>query len=190
MDTPLSIVRPIRDTPAAQAMTAQHTLEQVYRDHFAFVYRKAARLGGPSVDAEDVAQEVFVIVSRKLESFNGSSAITTWLHGITLNVVRHARRRARLRQLFEWGPPADEQVVPAIDRVEVSEAQRIAYRILDRMRPKHRDVFILSELEGATCEEIAGVVNCKVETVWSRLHYARKEFARRLERLMTPGRTP
>src|SRR5438045_9516522 len=76
-------------------------LEAVYRDHFEFVYRKAARLGGPGFDAEDASQEVFLIVARKLHTYDGTSLVTTWLYGITFNVVRALRRRLRLRRLFE-----------------------------------------------------------------------------------------
>src|SRR5437899_3010656 len=161
-------------------MATTPTLEAVYREHFDFVYRKAARLGGPGFDAEDAAQEVFLVVQRKLDTFDGSSALTTWLYGITLNVVRRARRRARLRRLFELTHPARDEAPAAPDRAEVREARRIAYEVLDKLSANHREVFILSEFEGLSCDEIARVSGCKVETVWSRLHYARKEFARRL----------
>src|SRR5581483_9491471 len=70
--------------PAAPPLT----LDGVYREHFDFVFRMAARLGGPGLDAEDASQVVFLIVARKLDTFDGSSLVTTWLYGITLNVVR------------------------------------------------------------------------------------------------------
>jgi RNA polymerase sigma-70 factor (ECF subfamily) len=158
------------------------TLEAVYRDHFEFVYRKAARLGGPGFDAEDATQEVFLIVARKLHTYDGTSLVTTWLYGITFNVVRAMRRRLRLRRFFERG--ADEMPdapVRSLDRVELLQAQRIAYEILDKIAPKKREAFILAELEGLSCEEIAQLTDTKTETVWSRLHYARQEFGQRLE---------
>jgi len=159
------------------------TLEAVYRDHFDFVYRKALRLGGPRVDAEDVAQEVFLIVARKLETFDGSSQLTTWLYGIMLNVVRAARRRQRLLGWFEnKQAPPPEIPIETIDRAEVRAAHRIAYEILDKMSPKKREVFILAEFEGLGCDEIARIVDTKTETVWSRLHYAREEFAQAVAR--------
>ena len=166
---------------AADAVTADApTLEALYREHFDFVYRKARSLGGPGFDAEDAAQEVFLVVSRRLHTFDGSSRVTTWLYGITLNVVRAARRRARVRRLFELRHPEEERGETGPDRVEVEQARRIAYAILDKLSAEHRETFILTEFEGLTGQEIAGLMGCKVETVWSRLHYARKEFARRL----------
>jgi RNA polymerase sigma-70 factor (ECF subfamily) len=147
------------------------------------VYRRALRLGGPRIDAEDVAQEVFLVVARKLDTFDGSSQVTTWLYGITLNVVRATRRRQRLLGWFESkDAPPPESAIETIDRAEVREAHRIAYEILDKMTGKKREVFILSEFEGLSCEEIAQIVETKTETVWSRLHYAREEFAEAVAR--------
>jgi len=183
VDVPCYDRRTARARRQPMSMSAAPTLEAIYREHFDFVYRKAARMGGPGFDAEDAAQEVFLVVSRKLDTFNGTSAMTTWLYGITLNVVRRARRRARIKRLFEHREQAHEEpahVEP--DRAEVSEAKKLAYAILDKLSVKHREVFILSEFEGLSCEEIGQLVGCKVETVWSRLHYARKEFAERLHK--------
>src|SRR3954465_7002095 len=158
----LRIMPADREKPRSQP-TVSLTLEHVYRDHFDFVFRQAARLGGPGIDAEDAAQEVFMVVARKLETFDASSLITTWLYGITLNVVRSLRRRVRIRRLFEIGHTDDKSDVPvrSIDRAEAVDAHRTAYEILDKMAPKKREVFILAEFEGLSCEEIATLVGTK-----------------------------
>src|SRR5438067_5524112 len=70
----------------------------VYRAHAQDVARWAQRLGGPAVDVEDVTQEVFLAVHRKLAGFRGDSSLTTWLYRITENVVRHRRRKDRWRK--------------------------------------------------------------------------------------------
>jgi RNA polymerase sigma-70 factor (ECF subfamily) len=176
-------VKPAEHVARPPVIAPVLVFEEVYREHFAFVYRKAARLGGPSIDAEDAAQEVFLVVSRKLDTFDGTSLLTTWLYGITLNVVRSMRRRAFLRRLWEQKADAPSDVaIQSIDRAEVMAAHRIAYQILDSLSPKKREVFILAEFEELSCEEIATIVGTKTETVWSRLHYAREEFSRRLEK--------
>jgi RNA polymerase sigma-70 factor (ECF subfamily) len=182
-------VVPMDRDKASRPAPAQVSLEEVYRDHFDFVYRQAARLGGPGIDAEDAAQEVFMIVGRKLDTFDNSSLVTTWLYGITLNVVRSLRRRARIRKIFELSEEKSEVPVRSVDRAEVLDAHRIAYEILDKLAAKKREVFILAEFEGLSCEEIATMVGTKTETVWSRLHYARKEFAERLEARARKERT-
>jgi RNA polymerase sigma-70 factor, ECF subfamily len=178
------------DREKARSQPAPLTLEDVYRDHFDFVFRQASRLGGPGIDAEDAAQEVFIVVARKLETFDATSLITTWLYGITLNVVRSQRRRARIRRLFELGQSEEaksDAPVRSVDRAEVLDAHRIAYAILDKLAPKKREAFILAEFEGLSCEEIAQLTGSKTETIWSRLHYARKEFSERLDARMKKG---
>lgn len=181
MDTPLALALP-RAPALPRERRAHLVLEEVYRQHFEFVYRKAARLGGPGFDAEDAAQEVFLVVARKLHTYDGSSQVTTWLYGILINVVRRARRKYALKRLLERSDERSDAPMVGLDTVEVAEARRIAYGVLDKLRAKHREVFILSEFEGLSCEEIAVAVHCRVETVWSRLHYARKEFSSRLRK--------
>src|SRR5690242_12888642 len=161
----LVVARMARAQKDAQAAPPLLTLEAVYRDHFEFVYRKAARLGGPGFDAEDATQEVFLIVARKLHTYDGTALLTTWLYGITFNVVRSLKRRLRLRRLFERaGDELPDAPVRSLDRVELLEAHRIAYEILDKLAPKKREVFILAELEGLSCDEIAQLVGAKTET--------------------------
>jgi RNA polymerase sigma-70 factor, ECF subfamily len=157
------------------------TLESVYRRHFDFVYRVARRLGGWRLDAEDVTQQVFLVVERRLSSFDASAQLTTWLYGITLNVVRAMRRRLRLELLYR-ADEAEAAHVPVVslDRAELDSAARIAESILQSMAAKKRDVFVLAEFEGLSCAEIAAIVRAREQTVWSRLHYARREFAARL----------
>jgi RNA polymerase sigma-70 factor (ECF subfamily) len=133
-----------------------------------------------------------MVVARKLDTFDSTSLITTWLYGITLNVVRSLRRRSRIRRIFELGQREEqgheEAPVRSVDRAEVLDAHRIAYAILDKLAPKKREAFILAEFEGLSCEEIAALSGSKTETIWSRLHYARKEFAERLEAYEKKGR--
>jgi RNA polymerase sigma-70 factor (ECF subfamily) len=158
-------------------------LAEIYRDHFDFVYRVAKRLGGGSrLDAEDVAQEVFVVVSRRFDTYDaGSAQVTSWLYGITFNVVRALRRRLRI-ELTHRADEADARqvAVVSLETAELQEAWRVADEILSTMPQKKRDVFVLAEFEGLTCGEIGRIVGAPEETVWSRLHYARRDFARKL----------
>ncbi|MCA1665708.1 MAG: RNA polymerase sigma factor [Myxococcales bacterium] len=165
------------------ALASPPTLEALYRAHFDFVCRVARRLAGRALLPEDVAQEVFLVVARRLESFEPFAQVTTWLYGITFNVVRSMRRRLLLELTYR----ADESEgldVPAdsFDVVELREAWQTMDEILESMAPRKREVFIIGELEERSCAEIARLVGAKEATVWSRLHYARREFADKLER--------
>jgi RNA polymerase sigma-70 factor (ECF subfamily) len=165
--------------------TERPTLEALYRDHFDFVFRVARHLGGRVLDPEDVAQEVFVVVSRRLDSFEyAAPQATTLLYGITLNVVRTMRRRHRLEALFRADEAEGANVAAvSVERSDVVDAWRGAQDILATMSEKKREVFVLAEVEGQSCAEIAKLVSAKEETVWSRLHYARAEFIARLAEL-------
>src|SRR6478609_4057881 len=77
------------------------TFEDIYRAHFAFVWRSLRRLGVREEDANDVAQEVFIVVHRKLPEFAGRSKVTTWLYGVCFRVASERRRAAPRPPLAE-----------------------------------------------------------------------------------------
>lgn len=158
------------------------TLEQLYRGYFGFVCRVARQLCGPTLDAEDVAQEVFLVVARRLGTFDAArTRPTSWLYGITRNLVRRLRRNQRLREAKHASIASGRAIgYEPIDRAELLEASRVAAEILAKIAPKKREVFILAELESYECAAIGALVGAKEETVWSRLYYARREFQSRL----------
>lgn len=152
----------------------------LYDAHFDFVQRVARRLGIPEGERDDVVQEVFLVAFRRLEGFSGGR-FSTWLYRIAANVVSGRHRRRRLREaLFSlWGRAEEESSARAPDQeYEAKEAEARVGEVLARMAPKKREVFALFELDGLSGEEIAERVGCPVDTVWSRLHYARRDFER------------
>ena len=153
---------------------------ELYDAHVEFVSRTARRLGAPSADLDDVVQETFVVAYRRLSSF-GAGRVTTWLYRIVANVVSSRCRRRRVRDalLSLFGLGSADRAAASPDRAyEAREAQDQVAEVLARMAPKKREVFALYELEGLSGEEIAERVGCKVDTVWTRLHYARQDFER------------
>lgn len=155
----------------------------VHEAHADFVFRSLQRLGVRGADLEDVFQEVFLVVHRRLSSFDGSSAITTWLFGICLRVAAAHRRRAWFRREVPTEEPEDGEA-PASERpdeaVAARQAQAIVRRVLDRMDLDRRAVFVMFELDQLPSEEIAAILGVPVGTVWSRLHVARKQFEKLL----------
>jgi len=151
--------------------------KELYDAHFDFVLRVARRLGTPEAEAEDVVHDVFVVVHRKLDQFEGGK-LTTWLYRITANVVSDRHRKRRVRRAFEslkvWiGGEAGDTPERAAER---ASATRAVERVLERMDPKKREVFALFELEGLSGEQIAEQVGCPINTVWTRLYHSRKQF--------------
>lgn len=150
--------------------------DEVYASHVGFVWRVLRACGVAPEQLEDAAQDVFVVVHRRLPEFEGRSAITTWLFAITRRVAARHRRRS--------APPAGAPVVeleavtdsdPFADFVRSEAAATIA-AILDRMTEERRIVFVLVELEQLSVADVARLLGINANTAHSRLRLARAEF--------------
>lgn len=153
---------------------------ELFRRHRGDVSRLVFRMLGPTADAEDVVQEVFLQVHKSLAEFRGQAKFTTWLHRVTVNVVLMVRRAARSRPVFAGEPVADHEPDHGIlpDEDAARRARIAAFRrLLDRLAEKKRTVFVLHEIEGKSPAEIAELVDAPVLTVRTRLFYARRELA-------------
>jgi RNA polymerase sigma-70 factor, ECF subfamily len=166
----------------ASCLRGDATAQRRFYERYArFILRTARRLGTPSDEVEDVAQEVFTVAFRKLDEFR-QGQLSTWLYRICSHRVQHRHRARRVRQAFArlFGRGGGWAAEAASQEREASrgEAERSVSEILARMSPKKREVFVLFEIEGLTGEAIAERVGCPLDTVWSRLYHARREFGR------------
>lgn len=159
-------------------------IEEVYDQHVDFVARTARALGVPAGAVDDVVQDVFLVVHRRLGEFEGRSTLKTWIAGIVLNVVR-SHRRAFARDRGEVLPeePVDPSGKSPGELALEREALRILRRILDDMPEEQRTVFVLAEIEGLEVGEIAGALGLNVNTAHSRLRLARKHYERGVARV-------
>jgi RNA polymerase sigma-70 factor, ECF subfamily len=157
--------------------------EELFKLHHGKVYAVCLRMTRNVAEAEDLTQEVFVQVFRKLDTFRGESAFTTWLHRLTVNhVLMHFRKnRSRKEQLSEDGEPP-EHVIKArniltsfrmLDRLALDEA-------IVQLSPGYRSVLLLHDVEGLQHTEIANILGCSVGTSKSQLHKARMKMRRLL----------
>jgi RNA polymerase sigma-70 factor, ECF subfamily len=159
------------------------TFEQVYSSSFNDVARWIRALGGMPADVEDLAQEVFLVVRRKLSGFDGRN-LRGWLYRIAQRTVRDYRRRAWFRRVFLGGGSTPEHYDTAPsdndpgELFERKEAEGLLHGLLGQMSEVRRTTFILFEIEGYSGEEIADMQGIPLNTVWTRLHHARKEFLR------------
>ena len=169
--------------PAAEraGQAAPPSFAAVYAEHAQTVARWAARLGGPSVDVEDVTQEVFVVVNRRLVEFRGDSRISTWLFHITAKVTANERRRRKLRQWwFRLVPNAGERTPVAVEspveELEKRERRALFHRALDRLSERHRRALVLFELEEMSVDGVAAHMGLRPGNVRVLLHRARAAF--------------
>ena len=154
--------------------------QEVYEAHFDFVWRSVRRLGTPPPMVDDVAQEIFVVVHRRLPEFEGRSSLKTWLFTIVARVVRdHRRRCQRISRVTDGADP--ESLLDPLEhgpheRAAQAEAVRALHQILDQLDDDKREVFVLAELEQMRLPEIAEALGMNLNTAYSRLRAARAEF--------------
>ena len=150
-------------------------LARIFREHAPFVWRGLRRLGIPESDVEDVCQEVFLVVHRKLGDFEGRSSLRTWIYGICARTASDYRRSGRVRrEIVTDAPPDAPQDGGQQDALALKQARATLDRILDQLDDDKRSVFVLYEIEELTMAEVAEALGCPLQTAYSRLHAARK----------------
>jgi len=183
---------PVASAPPPKALTEGEAIrlaqagdaaafEFLYDLHGRRVYALCLRMVSNPSDAEDLMQEAFLQLFRKIATFRGESAFSTWLHRMTVNVVLMRLRKKALpvASLEETTEPDEDNGGPrkdigapdlrlsgAIDRVNLE-------RSIDRLPPGYRTVFVLHDVQGYEHNEIAGIMGCSVGNSKSQLHKAR-----------------
>lgn len=163
------------------------TFARVYETEFAFVWRSARRLGVRDAHLDDVVQETFLVVHRRLLSFDGRSSLRTWVFGVLRHAVRDYRRTLRRR------PGDSAGVEEGLDGVEdrgvgphasavAAEGLRLLHALLNTLDDDRREVFVLAELEQMSVPEIAAATGANPNTVYTRLRAARGQFEAELAR--------
>jgi len=150
--------------------------ELIYQRYHRRTYSLCLRMMGSQTEAEDLTQEVFIQLFRKVGSFRGDSAFSTWLHRLTINqVLMHFRRRSfKNEKTSEDGEmpeqtvrgTADPNKMPVVDRIALKKA-------IGELPNGYRNVFILHDVEGFEHEEVARKLGISVGTSKSQLHKAR-----------------
>lgn len=157
--------------------------EFLYTLHKRRVYSLCLRMTGNTAEAEDLAQEAFLQLFRKIGTFRGESAFSTWLHRLSVNVVLMHLRRKSLPEtpleeftepVHEDGPrreigARDQNLAGSIDRVNLERA-------IERLPPGYRTIFVLHDMEGYEHNEIASMMGCSIGNSKSQLHKARMKL--------------
>jgi RNA polymerase sigma-70 factor (ECF subfamily) len=170
----------------AEALLGNSTeFAALYESEFAYVWRNLRRLGVSDAQLDDAAQDVFLVVYRRLGDFESRSTLRTWIFGIVLRVASTYRRTAQRRRT----EPLDERTADSTssteDLTERAEAGRLLRRLLDGLDDDRRAVFVLAELEQMTAPEVSAALGVNLNTVYSRLRSARRDINAALERLRT-----
>jgi len=163
---------------------------QVIDDNYARVYTLVLRLVSDREAAADLTQDVFVRAYQAWDQFRGDSQVYTWLYRIAVNLARnYLERRARERRVQAVHLDDDAEQVqqepvetgPSPEQLaESNELGRLLLRELAALRPEHREIIVLRDIEGLPYDEIAQVLGCSVQAVKSKLFRARSVLRKRL----------
>ena len=164
-------------TSGTEPIPPEFSFETVYEEQFAFVWRSLRYLGVAPSSVDDAAQDVFVVVHKKLEGFDGQASIRSWLFAIAHMVALGYRRRERRKGGHLPLPEGIPSSAPGPDdRLQSADAFRFVQSFLDTLDDDKRAVFVLAELEQLSAPEIARALQVKLNTVYSRLRAARGAF--------------
>lgn len=158
----------------------QESFERLYHMHKGRVYSLCLRMLGNPAQAEDMTQEAFLQLFRKVHTFRGESAFSTWLHRLAVNVVlMHLRKKGvPVVSLEEATQPDEEEAPPrefgAEDPLLLGSIDRVMLeRVLQKLPPGYRLTFTLHDIEGYEHNEIAEMLGCSIGNSKSQLHKAR-----------------
>jgi RNA polymerase sigma-70 factor (ECF subfamily) len=163
--------------------------ERMYRLHSRRVYALCLRMVGNTAEAEDLTQDAFLQLFRKIGTFRGESAFSTWLHRLAVNVVLMKLRKKTLSEtsLEESTDPEDESSGPrreigAPDLLLTGSIDRVhLQRAIEQLPPGYRQVFVLHDVQGYEHNEIANLMDCSIGNSKSQLHKARMRLRELLQ---------
>jgi RNA polymerase sigma-70 factor (ECF subfamily) len=180
------VTAPLPDVATPNPLTPR----QLYDTHFTFVWRNLRRLGVPDLILEDAAQDVFLVVHRRWDSFDANwSSVETWLFGILLRVARNHRRSLKRRGTWFVAGSGDavqsaasNEAGPA-DLVARREAANLLDRVLDTLDDDKRAILVLVDVEQLSVPQAAEALGVNLNTAYWRLRNARKRLERALVRM-------
>lgn len=160
----------------------------VVRAHSQYVWRLLRGMGVREGDLDDLCQETFLVVHRKLPGFEPHASLRSWIYGIALRVTADYRKRAhRKRETLMAEPPEVSSTRGPAHVLEQQQDWALLDRLMAELTEEQRQVFVLFEIEEVAMQEVSAIVGCPLQTAYSRLHAARKHIAERLHALRTRG---
>jgi len=136
---------------------------------------------GNAASVDDLSQEVFIKVFRKLNRFKGDSKFTTWLYRITVNHCKDELRKQKVRKIFDVFDRARHENLYAYDGAAQSDTQELVRKALTQLPEKLRIPVVLKDIEGFTYQEIGEMLGCELGTVKSRIFRGRENLRHMLK---------
>jgi RNA polymerase sigma-70 factor (ECF subfamily) len=160
------------------AEPASLTATDMFREHGRYAFRLQRRLGVQEADIDDVLQEVFVVVHRKLPEFDATRSGRAWLYGICVRLAASYRRTRRTRRelaVEQQSEPIDDAATP-LEIVEERKKRELLDNMLAELPDPKREVFVLHVIEDLPMHEVAEALGCPLHTAYTRFYAAKKLF--------------
>jgi RNA polymerase sigma-70 factor (ECF subfamily) len=166
------------------AESTQAQFNRLYEAEFDYVWNSLRRLGVASAHLEDVAHDVFVTAWKKWADYDARRPLRPWLFGIAYRLASDFRDRAwHRREVSEAEPDStDEAPTPEV-HAQTRQARALVHRAMESMPLERRAVFVMHEIDGLPVPEVAQALAVPLNTAYSRLRLARRDFATAIERL-------
>ena len=158
----------------------------IYERWFDDVSRWIRAMGGPEADREDLVQDVFLVVHRRLHDFDGQN-VAGWLYQIARHRVRDFRRLLWVKHMLFGSVPLSESLsnggASPADSLETNEKRTMLSKLLAKLNESERAALVLFEIDGYSGDEIAQIQGVPINTVWARIHKARKKLQASLAKI-------
>lgn len=172
--------------PEKRAEAACLSFDEIYAAWYDEVARWVRALGGPAADRDDLVQDVFIVVHRRLGDFDGAN-LPGWLYQIARRRVRDFRRLLWVKHLITRRSPLPESLMligpSPVEALETKEKRSLLEKLLQKLNESERAALILFEVDGYSGQQIAAIQAVPINTVWARIHKARRKLQQNLERI-------
>lgn len=177
----------IRGPEQSSARLDVPSFKSIYAQYFGFVWSSARRLGVRPAAMEDIVQEIFMVIHRRLETLEQPESLRSWIYGIVRRTVSGYHRSNRTKDASDTALALqiarqwETQLTP-LELTEQNEEAKLLWQVLGEIDPPKREVLVLVEIEGMTAPEISQALDIPLNTAYSRLRTARIEFEAALAR--------
>jgi RNA polymerase sigma-70 factor (ECF subfamily) len=180
------------DAPQPSATVQVPSFTSIYAQYFDFVWSSARRFGVERDAMDDVVQEIFMVIHRKIHTLEQPESLRSWIYSVARRTVSgyHRARRSHVESgtaaAHHVGAQLDAQLTP-LELAEQNEEAKVLWELLQQIEPLKREVLVLVELEGMTAPEIAEALEIPLNTAYSRLRAGRLAFEHALARRIARG---
>lgn len=187
VQVPVGVAFTDQNLSSPDAAVRPLSFESIFQTECSYVLRLLARLGVKESEREDLAQEVFLLVSQRLNTFDPDKPLRPWLFAFVFRVASNHRRLRHSKIQFEEIDQNQPDPAASESAFETKQQQDLVIEVLQTIPFDRRTALIMHDIDGFEGAQIAEILSIPLNTVYSRIRVAREEFTASLHRLQTKG---